>query len=228
MKEKYSIGILEDHIATMMGYQSQLKANDKLAIVWTANYYSEVESKIDEHVPDLLILDVGVKISNDTKENYPILHVIPSLLEKYPEMVIIVISMHNRPALIRAIKKAGASGYILKDDVETFRKLDQVLVDILQYGGIYFSPNAEKLISQPDAVPSLTKRQNEILSLLASNPAMEYKILAAKLHVSPSTIRNHLSDIYLKLGVNRLSSAIVQARKLGLIAASDVEDLNLN
>lgn len=227
MKEKYSIGILEDHIATMMGYQGQLKANDQLVVVWTANYYDEVESKIAEHIPDLLILDVGVKLSNNTKENYPILHVIPYWLEKHPEMVIIVISMHNRPALIRAIKKAGASGYILKDDMESFRKLDQILVDILNDGGIYFSPNAEILISQPDAAPSLTRRQNEILSFLASNPAMEYKILAEKLHVSPSTIRNHLSDIYLKLGVNRLSSAIVQARKLGLIADGDVEDLNL-
>jgi len=228
MKEKYSIGILEDHIATMMGYQGQLMGNDKLSIVWTANYYDKLDHMIKESVPDLLILDVGVKQSKDTKENFPILHAIPYLLEKYPEMVIIVISMHNRPALIRAIKKAGASGYILKDDVESFRKLDQILIDILNDGGIYYSPNAEILISQPDAVPSLTRRQNEILSFLASNPAMEYKILAEKLHVSTSTIRNHLSDIYLKLGVNRLSSAIVQARKLGLIADSDVEELDLH
>lgn len=225
IEKKYQIGILEDHIATVAGYQSQLESNPRLKVRWTVEYYSEVEQKLINHKTDLLILDVGVPNSPENDEPYPILHAIPRLLEVYPDMQILVISMHNRPALIKAIKKAGASGYILKDDAASFKKLDKILIDVLR-DGIYFSPEAEKLISNPEEIPELTRRQSEILSLLASNPNLKTKGLAEKLHISPSTIRNHLSDIYLKLGVNRLSSAIMRARQLGLLLSSDTEDLN--
>ena len=227
MRKAYQIGILEDHIATIMGYQAQLEANSDLNVVWTARFYNEVEDNISQHPTDLLILDVGVPNTPQNNEPFPILHAIPMLLETHPDMQIVVISMHNRPALIKAIKKAGASGYILKDDVISFKKLDSILIEILNQG-IYFSPEAEKLISNPNDIPSLTKRQSEILSLLASNPELKTKGLAEKLHISASTIRNHLSDIYLKLGVNRLSSAIVKAQNLGLILGSDKEDLDYN
>lgn len=224
MGKEYRIGILEDHIATIMGYKTQIEENPRLTVSWTAGYYSEVEPNLEKYPTDLLILDVGVRSSPESSELYPIFHVIPMLLEKYPDLQIIVISMHNRPALIKAIQKAGASGYILKDDISSFKKLDTILLEVLKQG-IYFSPEAEKLISNPDEIPSLTKRQSEILSLLASNPKLKTKELAENLFVSPSTIRNHLSEIYLKLGVNRLSSAIWQARKLGLLVISDTEDL---
>lgn len=227
MRKIFRIGILEDHIATVMGYKAQLAENANLQVVWTAGYYNEVEQNLSKFPTDLLILDVGVRISKDSTESYPILHAIPMLLETYPDLQIVVISMHNRPALIKAIKNAGASGYILKDDVASFKRLGTILIDILNQG-IYFSPNAEKLIANTDEIPSLTRRQSEILSLLASNPELKTKALAEKLHIAPSTIRNHLSDIYIKLGVNRLSSAIMQAQYLGLLLSSDTEDLNFN
>ena len=223
MARIHRIGILEDHIATAMGYQSQLTTNDALEVCWTANYYNEVETFLAEKLVDLLILDVGVKNQPGDTEPYPILHVIPKLLESYPELKIIVITMHNRPALIRAIKEAGASGYILKDDIESFRRLDEILLDIA-HEGIYFSPQAERKITRTES-PTLTRRQGEILSYLASYPAISTQQLADHLHISPSTVRNHLSDIYIALGVNRLSSAVIKARQLGLITSIQTEEL---
>jgi len=73
------------------------------------------------------------------------------------------------------------------------------------------------VLTHPDEIPSLTPRQSEILSLIASNPTMKTKDLAEQLFVSPSTIRNHLSEIYLALEVNSRSSAILKAQQLGLI-----------
>ncbi|HKJ28464.1 MAG TPA: response regulator transcription factor, partial [Anaerolineales bacterium] len=200
LMKKYQIGILEDHIATIMGYQTQLQDNPRLNVTWTASFYSEVEPNLSEYPTDLLIMDVGVRNDSDSTEPFPIHHAIPKLLEMYPDMQIVVISMHNRPALIKATKNAGASGYILKDDVASFKNLDQILLDVLRQE-IYFSPEAEKLIANPEEIPSLTKRQGEILSLLASAPDLTTREMAEQLHISPSTVRNHLSDIYLKLGV---------------------------
>lgn len=217
MENKIQIGILEDHIATSMGYKTQLEANPRLVVTWSAMYYHEVESNISNQTPDLLILDVGAKKHPEDTEPYPILYEIPKLLDKYPELVIVIISMHNRPALIKAVKQAGASGYILKDDELSFEKLDQILLKLSE-GEIYFSPEAEQMLKKQEEGLDLTKRQTEILAYLASNPTLSTEELAEILHISPSTIRNHLAGIYLKLGVKRLSSAITKARQLGLLA----------
>ena len=218
MPKKIRIGVLDDHIATARGYKSKLEKNPSLSVVWIANYYQEVDCYLNTYHTDLLLLDIEVSNSPDSPEPYPILHAIPSLLEKFPEIRIVVISMHNRPVLIKAVKNAGACGYILKDDVQSYEKLDEILIDIIHYDSIYFSPEARRVLTNPEEIPSLTPRQNEILSLIASNPTMKTKDMAEQLFVSPSTIRNHLSEIYLVLEVNSRSSAILKAQQLGLIA----------
>lgn len=221
MPRSIRIGVLDDHIATARGYKSKLEKNPNLSVPWIANYYQEVEPYLKRHDTDLLILDIEVRSTPGAAEPYPILHAIPMLLEKFPEIKIVVISMHNRPVLIRAVKKAGAVGYILKDDVQSYERLDEILININNYDSIYFSPEALQVLTNPDEIPSLTPRQNEILSLIASNPTMKTKDLAEQLFVSPSTIRNHLSDIYLVLEVNSRSSAILKAQQLGLIAVNN-------
>lgn len=218
MPKQIRIGILDDHIATARGYKSKLEKNPDLSVAWIANYYQEVDSYLTTHATDLLLLDIEVSNAPGSTEPYPILHVIPKLLEKFPEIKIVVISMHNRPVLIKAVKKAGASGYVLKDDVQSYEKLDEILINIANYDSIYFSPEALRVLSNPEEIPSLTPRQSEILSLIASNPTMKTKDLAEQLFVSPSTIRNHLSEIYLVLEVNSRTSAILKAQQLGLIA----------
>jgi len=221
MPKQIRIGVLDDHIATARGYKSELEKNPGVSVVWIANYYQEVESYLETHETDLLILDIEVRIAPDVTEPYPILHAIPLLLENFPEIKIVVISMHNRPVLIKALNKAGISGYILKDDVQSYETLDEILIEITHSDSIYFSPEALKVLTNPNELPSLTPRQNEILSLIASNPSMKTKDLAEKLFVSPSTIRNHLSEIYLTLEVNSRASAILRAQQLGLIAVKN-------
>jgi DNA-binding NarL/FixJ family response regulator len=215
------IGILEDHIATATGYKALLESNKRLKICWSAQYFNEVEPNLAEHKTDVLILDVGVDNTPSDPNPFPILHAIPIMLSRYPEMAILIISMYNRRALIKATQRAGAVGYILKDDFSSFDILDQIILDIAD-GGIYFSPEAEKLLYLPrEDAPSLTKRQSEILSFIASSPNLTTGELAKQLNIAPSTIRNHLSEAYIRLGVNRLPSAISKARQLGLITPED-------
>jgi DNA-binding NarL/FixJ family response regulator len=221
MKDVVKVGILEDHIATATGYKALLEANRSLQICWSGQYYSDVEPNLKEHKTDVLILDVGVDNSPTDPNPFPILHVIPHLIERYQEIAILIISMYNRRALIKATQQAGAVGYILKDDFASFEKLDEIILEVAE-GGIYYSPEAEKLLAHPHKdAPNLTKRQSEILSYLASSPNLTTGQLAEKLSLAPSTIRNHLSDAYIRLGVNRLPSAISKARQLGLITPEE-------
>jgi DNA-binding NarL/FixJ family response regulator len=112
-------------------------------------------------------------------------------------------------------------GYILKDDYLSFEKLDQIILDVAE-GGVFYSPEAKKLLTHPtNNSQVLTKRQSEILSYFASSPNLTTGQLAEELNLAPSTIRNHLSEAYIRLEVNRLPSAISKARQLGLITPEE-------
>jgi DNA-binding CsgD family transcriptional regulator len=75
-------------------------------------------------------------------------------------------------------------------------------------------------------VPSLTPRQMEVLSLCAAYPEKPTAQLAKHLHIVDSTFRDHLTDIYLKLGVPNRAAAIAKARQLGLIVSGKPPPLN--
>lgn len=227
MPEIIKVGILEDHIATAMGLKAQLDLNPQISVVWIAQYYQQVEEQQKTSPANLLILDIGLPTSADDPEPYPIFHAIPEWLSLYPNIKILVVSMHSRPALFKAIKDTGASGYILKDDGESFNRLDEILLDIYKNDSIYYSPEVLRVLSNSDQIPCLSKRQSQILSLIRSKPGISNVELANYLVVAPSTIRNHLSDIYIKLGVNNRTSAILKAQQLGLLA-DDVENLQIN
>jgi DNA-binding NarL/FixJ family response regulator len=167
----------------------------------------------------VLILDVNVPTASDNPNPYPILHVIPTLLQKYPNLTVLVISMLAEHLLIRAVMEAGASGYILKDDSESIRELGVILQSVAS-GGVYLSQLAHQQLfkRQPkQGEPALTRRQIEALSLCAAYPDAPIADLASKLGVTNSTIRNLLSGAYLRLGVHNRAAALARARQLGLI-----------
>ncbi len=224
MPDKIIVGILDDHPAVIAGYEAQLKELKHVQVKWTAGFYNQVRQHLEKYPTDVLILDASVDISPEEPNTFPILHEIPKLLEDYPDMAILVISMHNRPAFIKAIRRTGASGYILKDDVEANEQLADILVAVAN-GEIYYSPKAEKLIVEPsESAANLTRRQVEILSYCASSPNLTTSELAERLNLAPSTMRNHLSEIYFRLKVRKMASAIAKAKHLGLITP-EIEEI---
>ncbi len=167
----------------------------------------------------MLLLDINVPTSADNPNPYPILHDIPSLLQKYPDLGILVISMYAERGLIRAVMEAGAGGYVLKDDRATIQGLGDVVASIAN-GGIYFSHKAHQLLLGQRTVPSgerLSARQLEALSLCVAYPGWTSAELAEKMSVSNSTVRNLLSSAYLRLGVHNRAGAIAKVRRLGLV-----------
>lgn len=217
MAGKVSVGILEDHPVVTAGYKAQIIKSRRLKVVWASRYYNEVGKKLEKHSTDVLILDASVDTAPDNPNTFPILHAIPDLLEKYPDLSIIVISMHNRPAFIRAIFKSGASGYILKDDVKANEKLNDILLAVAE-GEMYYSDKTKEIIfDETKGEEILTKKQIALLSYFASSPHLTTQELAEELELAHSTIRNSLSEIYFRLKVNKITSALAKAQKLGLI-----------
>ncbi len=127
MPAAVSIAILDDHSITIDGYRARLAQDSALHILWTTPYGEDVAVRMDQQPVDVLILDVSVPTSASNPNPYPILDVVPRLLERHPALTILVISMHMESRLIKTVLRLGASGYVLKDDREALNRLDQVV-----------------------------------------------------------------------------------------------------
>ena len=217
MLDKTRVTIIEDHQSIIDGYIYRLSANPQIDVVATAMYGEELESVLTEHPTDVLIADINVPTAQDNHNPYPILHLIPKLLQKHPDLNILVISMYNKPTIIQTVMEAGASGYILKDDQASIQDLANV-VTMVAKGGIHLSqPVFEQLFKRVEQESALTSRQLEVLSLCYAYPDATSGELASRLGVANSTFRNLLSGAYLQLKVHTRAAAIMKATELGLI-----------
>lgn len=215
IKDKIRVTILDDHQSIVDGYLFRLNQVPEIEVEDILSYGDDLAPALQKHPVDVLLLDVGVPISAKNSNPYPILHTIPQLLEQYPDLAILVISMHTERGLIRAVVEAGASGYILKDDRERIQELGKWITAVAG-GAVCFSEKALRaFIKREDE--SLTNRQLEALSLCAAYPNSKTAELAHKMEIANSTIRNLLSSAYLKLGVQTRAAAVAKARELGLI-----------
>ncbi|MCL4265819.1 MAG: response regulator transcription factor [Anaerolineae bacterium] len=228
MAKKIRVAILDDHQSIIDGYLYRLNQTPGIEVVATATFSTDMEQIITQQPVDVLLMDVQVPMSPDNPNPHPILNLIPQLRQTYPDLVVLVISMHADRALIKSVIAAGASGYILKEDRGTIRDLGNVLLTVAR-GGIYFSRQAHEQILDLAEEPLLTTRQLEVLSMFAALPDLTSTAVAAKLNITDSTVRNLLSGVYLRLGVHNRTAAIMKARQLGLLTPSaSASDLSTN
>jgi two-component system nitrate/nitrite response regulator NarL len=217
--EKVRVAILDDHQSIIDGYIYRLSSTPEIEVVATANFGEDLESVLGNRPADVLLLDLSVRTSTDNPNPFPILYLVPKLLQKYPDLSVLIISMFAEPGLMRSIIEAGASGYVLKDDQSAFRELGNIVLSVA-HGGIYFSKKAHSLYMQAEAVNGsdlLTPRQMEVISLCAAYPDASTADLAQMMTVSNSTVRNLLSSLYLRLSVHSRTAAVEKAREMGLI-----------
>ena len=216
---KVHVAILDDHQSIIDGFLYRLSATPEIEVVAAATYGEELEEKLSAQPVDVLLLDLSVRTSPDNLNPFPVLHSIPKLLQQYPSLNVLVITMYSEPGLLRAVIEAGASGYILKDDQAAFRDLGNIVLSVAR-GGIFFSKKAHSLYMQVEKHGNgerLTPRQMEVISLCAAYPDASTAELAQMMSISNSTVRNLLSSLYLKLGVHSRTAAVEKARDLGLV-----------
>lgn len=217
--EKVHVAILDDHQSIIDGFVYRLSSTPEIEVVATATVGEELEPLLARQRVDVLLLDLSVRSAQDNPNPYPILHVIPKILQKYSNLSILIISMFSEPGLMRSLIEAGASGYILKDDQAAFKELGNIVLSIAR-GGVFFSRKAHSLYMQAESLSNgemLTPRQMEVISLCAAYPDASTADLAQMMTISNSTVRNLLSSLYLRLGVHSRTAAVEKAREMGLI-----------
>jgi DNA-binding NarL/FixJ family response regulator len=164
--------------------------------------------------PDVILMDLGMPEVNGIEATR-------AVLRTSPHISVLVISMQEDDDSVFAALQAGARGYLLKGALkaEILRSIRAVVS-----GEAIFGPAIARRLMQyfanphpaapKDAFPELTEREHEILELIArheTNPE-----IARRLHLSPKTVRNHVSNIFTKLRVADRAQAVIRAREAGL------------
>jgi DNA-binding NarL/FixJ family response regulator len=134
----------------------------------------------------------------------------------YPGTAILILTMFDEESLITDALAAGAHGYLLKGAEQD--EIERAIRTVAAGATVFSQGVVERILRRSAApvkpLPQLTEREREVTELLArgvSNAA-----IAQRLEIAPKTVGNHISAIFLKLGVASRAEAIVRAREAGL------------
>jgi two-component system, NarL family, response regulator DesR len=205
------VAIVDDHPHVAIALRALLGQTSDLRLVDEARRGGEVMNLVRRSQPDVLLLDLFLEPEFDARA------AVRTLRADFPALKICVISAHLEPAWIRELLQAGVYGYILKDD-DYVSRIDAILHDLAN-GKIYLSPQAHDALAEAtragESDRSLSEREIEILRL--AQRGLPNPQIAQSLHISPGTVRNHLTAIYTKLGVHSRHEALQAASDRRLI-----------
>jgi two-component system, NarL family, response regulator DevR len=208
--------VLVDQHPLWLETVAQVVARVGMDVVAKATSSNDALAHIGEHRPDLLI--TGIKMSPGEPDGITLIR---QARERHPELKAIVLSMYDDSEHIDAAFASGAVAYILKtahpDDI--IAAIRQAFEHSIYLVGVRFPP-AQPVTQEPADSPGLTKRELEILRLVAEGHSNAE--LARMLWVTEQTVKFHLSNIYRKLNVSNRTEASRWAQLHGLLVAPAV------
>lgn len=218
-KQMIRIAIVDDKQTIRNALLNRFEHTDNYQVLFTAENGKEFLEKMMEArkviCPDVILMDIDMPVMNG-------IEAIIKSRDIYPQIKFLMLTIFDDDNKIFEAIKAGANGYILKD--EPFEKITESIRSLLEENGAPMSPSIarkaldllmnakidEKHTSTSEADNyKLTEREKEILKLLVEG--MEYKEIAEKTATSPNTIRNHIANIYKKLHVTSKTQAVRMA-----------------
>jgi DNA-binding NarL/FixJ family response regulator len=214
MERTIRVLIADDHAVYREGLRAVLGPEPDMEVVGEAATGKEVLERATELRPDVILMDIQMPNVNGIEATRRI-------LEANPDVGVVVLTMFEDDDSVFSAMRAGARGYVLKgaDPSEILKVLRAVAG-----GEAYFGPeiawrlvdffSAPRPPSPEQAFPELTAREVEILDLIAQGHSNAK--IAARLFVSPNTVRNHITHIFAKLQIADRAHAIVRAREAGL------------
>lgn len=212
---KLRVLLADDHVLMRAGFRALLEKLGGIDVVAEADDGYAALRLIEKHMPDLVLMDITMPDLNG-------LEATARITKKFPNVRVIILSMHSSREYAQQAVRAGASGYLLKgaDTTEL-----QLALKAVSQGEIYLTPAVSKLVisdyaerikNEGTTVERLTDRQREILQLIAEGYTR--KQIATKLNISAKTYDTFRAQLLKQLDSRDNADLVHRAMEAGLIS----------
>jgi DNA-binding NarL/FixJ family response regulator len=209
--------IVDDHEVVLEGLKGALNDYEGIEVVGEASDGREAVRKVESLRTDIVIMDISMPRFNGVEATYQI-------KKLYPEIKIIVYTLHSYREFLHPLLKAGISGFVLKE-----KPLSDVYVaiDAVRKGGAYFSEDVQQYLAgyftaaeqgkrEKDLFDDLSPREREVFQLLAEG--LSLREASDILCVSPKTVETHKYRIMEKLQLRSMAEWTKEAVRRGIIS----------
>lgn len=209
--------IVDDHAIVRSGVQMLLNGQPDIQVIDQAGNGNEAIEKTKSHQPDVVIMDISMPPGKSGLE------ATAEIKKAFPHVNVLILTMHDEPKYLFDVLKIGASGYILKNALDT-ELLSAVRATAA--GQVYLYPTAAKhlvedLFHRADRGESvqelekLSEREQEILIFIAKG--YSNKEISEELYISVKTVETHKKNIMEKLNLTKRHEIVEFALKRGLL-----------
>ena len=224
MNLKINVGLVEDQFLFRQGIKAILSHWPEIKVIFeSSNGYSVIENlKHSEVLPDVFLVDLSLPPNGKTE--YTGVELTRDLSEHFPQIQIIILSVHDDENFIARLIEQGAHGYLVKDSdpQEVYEAIASV-----HNKGSYINERTLKAIqhnmgkkTKPilKANDDITKREVEILQLTCKQYTAEE--IAEKLFISVKTVNGHRNNLLQKTGSRNVTGLVIYAIKNNLVDIS--------
>ncbi len=202
--------IADDHTMFVDGIESILQAEEDIKVVGRCYEGGQVTDFVSKNSVDIILLDVNLPDMSG-------IEVCKAIVEKFPNIKVLAISMFNEESYVSEILNNGAKGYILKN---TGREELLKAIKVVNSGSTYFSKEVTETIMKglmnrrkasnnktSNEIPKISRREKEVLKLIVEEFTTQE--IADKLYISLKTVESHRSNLLAKLNA-RNSAGLVR------------------
>lgn len=215
--------LIDDHKLFREGVKRILEFEDQFQVVAEGDDGNVAVELVEEHEPDIVLMDINMPDVNGVEAT-------AELINRFPDVRVIILSIHDDEHYVMHALKTGAQGYLLKE-MDSNSLVEAIRV--VSEGGSYLHPkvthnlvqeyrklaeeseNNEGIVFFSKPLHLLTRRECEVLQLLAEGKSN--RAVAESLEISEKTVKNHVSNILQKMNVNDRTQAVVRAIKNGWV-----------
>jgi DNA-binding NarL/FixJ family response regulator len=212
--KKWKILIVDDHPIVRKGLVELIEDETDLIVIGEADDAGDALRMLDNDAPDLCLIDISLKGMNG-------LELIKQIKARNEDIKMLVSSMHDETLYAERALRAGAMGYINKNEAtETLVSAIRQTLD----GRVYLSNKmSERLLErvflgqkkkETWSIDSLTDRELEVFELIGQG--LTTRQIAARLHLSPKTVETYRDNIKSKLNLSTSSELVRHAVKWAL------------
>jgi len=213
---KTRILLADDHALVRAGFCSLLEKIPFVEVIAEAEEGREAVELTRKHRPDIALIDIAMPKLNG-------LEAVARITKESSNTRVIVLSMYANPEYVVQAMRAGAHGYLIKEDAVSQLK---AAIKVVASGELYFSPRIskdfiknylERVDAEYDPLGQLTSRQREILQLIAEGK--NTKEIASDLDVSVKTVEAHRLQLMGRLNIHGIPGLVRYAIRSGLVSS---------